>query len=61
MERIVAPDGYVLKIQRPYFCDSRNNDAAMLRNELQDDEEMIKKWFEENDIVIVDRCYRDVI
>ena len=61
MERIVAPDGSVLEIQRPYFCDSRKNDAAMLRNELQDDEEMIKKWFEENDIVIVDRCYRDVI
>ncbi|XP_071653832.1 uncharacterized protein [Temnothorax longispinosus] len=30
---IVAPDGYILDIQGPYFSDSRNNDAAILQNE----------------------------
>ncbi|EZA50292.1 hypothetical protein X777_11303 [Ooceraea biroi] len=30
---IVAPDGYILTIQGPYFSDSKNNDAQMLRNE----------------------------
>ncbi|XP_018372832.1 PREDICTED: uncharacterized protein LOC108767426 [Trachymyrmex cornetzi] len=31
---VVAPDGYILDIQGPYFSDSRNNDAALLRDQL---------------------------
>lgn len=33
---IVAPNGYILNIHGPYFSDSRNNDAAMLRSEFED-------------------------
>lgn len=51
---MVAPDGYILDIHGPYFSDSYNNDAAMLRNELQNDEDIIN-WFREGDIAIVDR------
>lgn len=32
---IVIPDGFILEIQRPYFADSRNEDARNLRNEFE--------------------------
>lgn len=56
---IVASDGYILDIQGPYFSDSRNNDAAILQNEFDRDAERMRQWFQEDDIVIVDRGYRD--
>lgn len=56
---VVAPDGYILAIQGPYFSDSRNNDAEMLRNEYERDVDSIRKWFQDHDIFIVDRGYRD--
>lgn len=58
---IVGPDGYILTIQGPYFSDTHNNDAALLRNEYRRDTEMIRNWFQENDIFVVDRGYRDAI
>jgi len=56
---IVAPDGYILDIQGPYFSDSRNNDAAILQNEFHRDVERMREWFQERDLMIVDRGYRD--
>ncbi|XP_032687208.1 uncharacterized protein LOC116851665 [Odontomachus brunneus] len=56
---IVAPDGYILAIQGPYFSDSCNNDAQMLNNEFQRDAENIRRWFHDGDIFILDRGYRD--
>lgn len=43
----------------PYFSDARNNDAAMLLKEFNDDVEGMRAWFEEGGIVLVDRGYRD--
>lgn len=57
---VVAPDGYILDIQGPYFSDAQNNDAAMIINELDNDEELVN-WYQEGDIVIVDRGYRDAV
>uniref|UniRef100_A0ABD2WA46 DDE Tnp4 domain-containing protein n=1 Tax=Trichogramma kaykai TaxID=54128 RepID=A0ABD2WA46_9HYME len=57
---VVAPDGYILDIQGPYFLDGRNNDATTLRHELENDENL-NNWFRPGDIVVVDRGYRDVI
>lgn len=56
---IVALDGFILDIQGPYFSDSRNNDAAILENEFERDAERMREWFQDGDIVIVDRGYRD--
>jgi len=56
---LVAPDGYILAIQGPYFSDARNNDAAMLLKEYNDDVEGMRAWFKEGDIVLVDRGYRN--
>ena len=56
----MAPDEYILKIHGPYFSDARNNDATMLQNEILNDERF-NNWFQERDIAVVDRGYRDVI
>lgn len=56
---VVAPDGYILDVHGPYFSDNHNNDAAILNHELQRDGEQFRRWYEENDIIILDRGYRD--
>lgn len=58
---MVAPDGYILNIQGPYFSNAANNDAAIILNELQRDLNGIQDWFEEGDMFIVDRGYRDAV
>uniref|UniRef100_A0ABD2W2Z6 SWIM-type domain-containing protein n=1 Tax=Trichogramma kaykai TaxID=54128 RepID=A0ABD2W2Z6_9HYME len=57
---VVAPDGYILDIQGPYFSDAPNNDAAMLARELENNE-AFEQWLRPGDIFIVDRGYRDVV
>lgn len=56
---IVAPDGYILDIQGSYFSDSSNNDARILQNKFVRGANRRTTWFQENDIVIVNRGYRD--
>jgi len=56
---LVAPDGYILAIYGPYFSDARNNDAAMLLREFDNDVQGMRAWFQQDDIVLVDRGYRD--
>lgn len=58
---IVAPDGFIVDVHGPYFSDTRNNDAAILGNELEDDLQNIRQWIQEGDIFVVDRGYRDVV
>jgi hypothetical protein len=50
--------GYILDVHGPYFSDSRNNDAAMLQDHL---ENQLRQWLQEDYIIIVDRGYRDAI
>jgi len=58
---IVALDGYILDIHNSYFSDARNNDAAMLEREFQNDAGALREWLGENAIIIVDCGYRDVL
>ncbi|KAJ8941460.1 hypothetical protein NQ318_016900 [Aromia moschata] len=57
----VAPNGYILDIQGPYFSNAANNDANILANRLGQDEDVMREWLQEGDIFILDRGYRDVI
>lgn len=59
-ELFVASDGYILAIQGPYFADHSNNDAKMLQHGFETDPDM-DAWFQNGDIMILDRGYRDVI
>ncbi|KAL3287672.1 hypothetical protein HHI36_002139 [Cryptolaemus montrouzieri] len=56
-----TPDGFILDRNRPYFSDSRNNDAAMLRHVFGNYAQERQEWLKENAILIVDRGYKDVI
>lgn len=58
---LVAPNGYILDIEGPYFVNAANNDAAILNRELRRDEELLGQWFMPGDIVLVDRGYRDSV
>ncbi|XP_058801453.1 uncharacterized protein LOC131670101 [Phymastichus coffea] len=57
----VAPDGYILDIQGPYFSNAANNDARILSKEFQMDVDGMQRWFRAQDIFILDRGYRDAI
>lgn len=58
---VVAPDGYILDVHGPYFSDSRNNDASILRNDMNQDRANLRHWVREGDIFVVDRGYRDAL
>lgn len=58
---IVAPDGYILSVLGLYFADGRNNDAAILEREYQRDVNAMRQWFQDGDIFLIDRGYRDVL
>lgn len=57
---IVGTDGYILDVFGPYFADYHNNDAAITKHLLLTNESA-KNWFQENDILIVDRGFRDAV
>ncbi|KAJ8916939.1 hypothetical protein NQ315_013411 [Exocentrus adspersus] len=58
---IVAPDGFILMICGPYFSDAGNNDANIIREEFERDANTLREWFQNQDIVLVDRGYRDAV
>lgn len=43
------------------FAEEKNNDAAMLRNEIKDPNGRLRRWLRPGDILILDRGYKDVI
>ncbi|XP_037050737.1 uncharacterized protein LOC119084780 [Bradysia coprophila] len=55
---IVFPDGYILEAAGPYFCDSKNNDAANIRHHYENSDLLL--FLEEGDYFLLDRGYRDV-
>lgn len=60
-EIMVAPYCYILQVRGPYFLDASNNDAAILNHAVEHYLNGIRSWFQNSDIVIVDRRYRDSI
>lgn len=56
---LVAPNGYILDVHGPYFSDNPNNDASILIEEFRGNLTGIRDWFQDGDIAIVDRGYRD--
>lgn len=57
---IVGTDGYILDVIGPYFADCHNNDAAITKHLLLTNNSA-KNWFQENDILIVDRGFQDAV
>ena len=55
---IVGSDGYILDICGPYYADSHNNDASLTKHLFRTNEKA-RKWVQENDVMVVDRGFRD--
>lgn len=58
---IVSTTGYIVSVLGPYFADHKNNDASILKHNFQTNMENIKDWLQQDDVLIVDRGFRDSI
>ncbi|MCG7879800.1 MAG: transposase family protein, partial [Candidatus Thiodiazotropha endolucinida] len=58
---LVASDGYILTVLGPYLADGKNSDAKITEHMLKSNAENITDWFEKDDVLIVDRGFRDAI
>ena len=56
---IVTTTGYIVGIFGPFFSDNSNNDASILKHIMINNYDNILGWIEENDIMILDRGFRD--
>ncbi|KAJ8685806.1 hypothetical protein QAD02_021599 [Eretmocerus hayati] len=57
---IIGSDGHILDVRDPHFADARNNDAAMLRDDLGNEDGPMRHWIRAGDIILVERAYRDI-
>ncbi|CAG2250822.1 PRKDC [Mytilus edulis] len=57
----VTTSGYIISVIGPYFSDGKNNDAQIMKHIIQHDIEEFKEWVTEDDIMIVDRGFRDAL
>jgi len=53
------PSGYILEAAGPYYCDSKNNDAACIKHHYANSDVLL--FLEEEDFFIWDRGYRDAV
>ena len=58
---VTATDGYIISILGPFFANGRNNDASILKYMVKSNEENLLQWFKKDDILILDRGFRDSI
>ena len=57
---IVAYDGYIIDILGPYLANGKNNDVAILNKHLSKKHcNNILKWSQRNDVLVLDRGFRD--
>lgn len=56
---VVTTTGYIVAIFGPFFSDHSNNDASILKHIMINNYDDILNWIEENDIMILDRGFRD--
>lgn len=57
----VTTSGYILKVSRLYFADSKSNDANLFTHILKKDVHNIKECLKLNDVRIIDRCFWDCL
>ncbi|XP_033763920.1 uncharacterized protein LOC117345083 [Pecten maximus] len=58
---IVGTDGYILSVLGPYLADGKNNDAAITKHMFANNLQNINQWFNDGDMCIVDRGFRDSV
>ena len=58
---IVASDGYIIDFVGPYIGNGANNDASITQDIMEKNINDLDAFFEQNDIIVVDRGFRDSI
>ena len=56
---IVSTDGYIVSMLGPYFSNYKNNDAEITKHIIYNNKEDILDWVKPNDVLVVDRGFRD--
>ena len=56
---VTTTAGYILTIFRPFYSDFHNNDASILKHVMLSNYEALLSWVQDNDIMILDRGFRD--
>ena len=56
---VTSSDGYIVDIFGPYLANGKNNDAEILNKILENNQHNILNWSKQNDILVVDRGFRD--
>ena len=56
---MVTTTGYIITIFGPFYSDFQNDDASILKHVMLNNYEDILSWTRENDIMILDRGFRD--
>ena len=56
---IVSSTGYYVSVLGPYLSDNKNNDAKIIMHALSNNVESMKSWFNEDDVIIVNRGFSD--
>lgn len=56
---ITTTTGYIVAVYGPYLSDSTNNDAAIFNDILLKNRSDILNWISQDDILVVDRGFRD--
>lgn len=56
---VVGSDGYILSMLGPYYGGHKNNDAAITKHAILHNSENINHWLCQNDVLVVDRGFRD--
>ena len=56
---IVCPDGYIVDVMGPYPATS--SDADIMRREFQNENSMLREYFQPGDAFILDRGFRDAL
>ncbi|CAF3491531.1 unnamed protein product [Rotaria socialis] len=58
---ITPSTGYILTIIEPFLADGKKNDASIAKNILYNNDQAILNWLHDDDIIMIDRGFRDAV
>jgi hypothetical protein len=58
---LAASDGHMIDVFGPFKCDGKNNDASITKHVIENKMNEIDTFFQEHDLFVVDRGFRDSV
>ena len=56
---VTSTDGYILGVFGPFLRNTTNNDASIIKSCLVENKEVILNWLHDEDVLILERGFRD--